>query len=213
MRTDQLIDFLAAELKPVDRRRSSRALIVALAVGSAAALGAMLIFFCTRYEPLDAENLVSLSIQLLCTLAIVAIAAAYLPQFACPNAKGRSFVALISIPFGAIVAFAAVVFAFSHRVLLDDMIFDKEGLACLFYIPFSAIVPFAAVVWALRTGAPTDLTRAGAAAGLVAGALSAAACSFPCAIEPYLSIALWHGLAIEICPKVGVKLGPRLLRW
>lgn len=62
MRTDQLIGFLAAELEPVDRRRSSRALIIALAIGMTVTFGAMFIFSDVRYETLDAESLVSLRV-------------------------------------------------------------------------------------------------------------------------------------------------------
>jgi len=93
------------------------------------------------------------------------------------------------------------------------MIVEKDSLACLPSIPLLAVLPFTALIWALRAGAPTDQTRAGEIAGLVAGGLGAMACAFPCADGSLPSIALWYSLPIGICAAFGAKLGPTLLRW
>jgi hypothetical protein len=69
------------------------------------------------------------------------------------------------------------------------------------------------LIWALRKGAPTNLMRTGAIAGLVAGALGAAVFAFhhPGGSIPF--IALWYGGSILLCALVGAILGSRLLRW
>jgi hypothetical protein len=212
MRTDQLIDSLATNLQPVDRSRFSRRFCIALAIGLAAALGEMFLLI-GPHQALDARGLIRFVSQFLFTLGLVATAAVFLLRSARPGAEVRGFPALASFPVGAIVAFAAVGLALTHRFISVGMTADNSLLACLLYIPLFAIAPFATVVWALRAGAPTHLARAGAAAGLVAGALGASACALPCADELYMGIAFSHGLAIEICAVLGGKLGPRLLRW
>jgi len=212
MRTDQLIDSLATNLQPVDRSRFSRRFCIALAIGLAAALGEMFLLI-GLHQALDARGLIGFVSQFLFTLGLVATAAVFLLRSARPGAEVRGFPALASFPVGAIVAFAAVGLALTHRFISVGMTADNSLLACLLYIPLFAIAPFATVVWALRAGAPTHLARAGAAAGLVAGALGASACALPCADELYMGIAFSHGLAIEICAVLGGKLGPRLLRW
>ena len=212
MRTDQLIDSLATNLQPVDRSRFSRRFCIALAIGLAAALGEMFLLI-GLHQALDARGLIGFVSQFLFTLGLVATAAVFLLRSARPGAEVRGFPALASFPVGAIVAFAAVGLALTHRFISVGMTADNSLLACLLYIPLFAIAPFATVVWALRAGAPTHLERAGAAAGLVAGALGASACALPCADELYMGIAFSHGLAIEICAVLGGKLGPRLLRW
>jgi len=58
------------------------------------------------------------------------------------------------------------------------MIFGPQWAACLICIPLFAVAPFASLIWALRKGAPTNLMRTGAIAGLVAGALGAAVFAF-----------------------------------
>lgn len=212
MRTDQLIDSLAATLKPVDRSRVARRFRIALAIGLAVALGEMFVFI-GPHQALDARGLIGFASQLLFTFAVVATAAVFLVRTARPGAEVHGFLALASLPVGAIVAFAAVGLALTHRFISAGATVDNISLACLFYIPLFAIVPFATVAWALRAGAPIHLARAGGAAGLIAGALSASACALPCANDLYVVIALSHGVALEICAAFGAKVGPRVLRW
>ena len=49
-----------------------------------------------------------------------------------------------------------------------------------FSIPIIAMVPFAISIWAVRKAAPSDLVRAGAVAGLIAGGVSAMAYALHC---------------------------------
>ena len=164
-------------------------------------------------EIFDGQNLGFLSIKVLFTLSTVVTAAAFLPQLARPGAEGHGFLLAVCLPFAAIAVVAALPFAATHWVGWGGMIVVKGWLTCLLYIPLFAITPFAVVVCGLRAGAPTNYARAGAAAGLVAGGLSATACAFSCVDDSLPSIALWYGLAIAICAGLGAKLGSRLLRW
>ncbi len=213
MTTDQLISLLVADLKPVDRRRILRSVVIALAIGTAAAFGVMLLIFGPRPEMLDARNLDFLLIKLLFAFGVVVTAAIFLPRLARPGAKMRSAPVLIFIPFVAIAATAAVALGSAHFSAWTGMIVEKDSLTCLPSILLLAVLPFTALIWALRSGAPTDQTHAGEIAGLVAGGLGALACTFPCVDGSLPSIALWYGLPIGICATFGTKLGPTLLRW
>jgi hypothetical protein len=93
------------------------------------------------------------------------------------------------------------------------MTMGTHWLLCLYCIPLFAAIPFILLVWALRLGAPTHLTQTGAMAGLVAGAVGAAAYAFHCPDDSLPFIALWYGAAIAGCAAVGALLGPRVLRW
>jgi hypothetical protein len=213
MTTDQLITLLAADLKPVDLRRTLRAVIVALVIGTAAAFGVMLLIFGIQPEMPGVRNPEFLVIKLLFAFAIVVTGTIFLPRLARPAAHMPSSFALIFIPFAAIAAAAVVVLGSAHFSTWTGMILGKDWLTCLLSIPLLAVLPFTALIWALSIGAPTDRTRAGEIAGLVAGGLGALACAFPCADGPLPSIALWYGLPITICASFGAKLGPGLLRW
>jgi hypothetical protein len=93
------------------------------------------------------------------------------------------------------------------------MILGTEWAMCAFCIPLFAVIPFAALIWALRRGAPTNLRRAGAIAGLVAGALGAVAYAFHCPDDSIPFVALWYGAMVGLCALIGAILGPRFLRW
>ena len=108
MRTDQLIALLVADLKPVDRVRVSRAPIIALLIGAAAAFAAMLLALGPHPEIFAAQSLGFLSIKLLFTLSTVATAAAFVPQFARPGAEGHRFLLVVCLPFAAMGTVAAV---------------------------------------------------------------------------------------------------------
>jgi len=213
MTTDQLISLLAADLKPVDRWRILRAVIVALAIGTAAAFGVMLLIFGARAEMPGVRNPDFLVIKLLFAFTVVATGTIFLPRLARPGAETRSSPALIFTPFAAIAAATAVVLGSTHFSSWIGLIVGKDSLTCLLSIPLLAVLPFTALIWALSIGAPTDETRAGEIAGLVAGGLGAFVCAFPCADGSLPSIALWYGLPIGICAIFGAMLGPSLLRW
>ena len=206
MRTDQLIDSLAEGLKPARCIHISRTLGIAIAIGLAAAFGEMLLLI-GPHQTLDARGLICFFIQLVFVLSLVGIAAVFLLRSVHPGAEVHGVPALASFPVGATMAFAAVTLAFTHRFISGGMTIDKSSLACIFYIPLFTIVPFATVVWALRAGAPTHLERAGAAAGLVAGALGASACALPCADELYVALPSLTGLRSKSAQCLVASLG------
>lgn len=76
-----------------------------------------------------------------------------------------------------------------------------------------AVPPMAAAFWALRGLAPTRPRLAGAAAGLFAGALGAAAYSLSCSELGMSFVAVWYTLGMVATTALGALLGPRLLRW
>jgi hypothetical protein len=93
------------------------------------------------------------------------------------------------------------------------MVFGPQWATCLLCVPLFAIAPFASLIWALRKEAPTNPIWTGAIAGLVAGALSAAAYTFHHPIGSIPFIVAWFGGPILFCALIGALLGPRLLRW
>jgi hypothetical protein len=213
MTTDQLVALLVADLKPVNPRRVVHAVIIALATGLVAALGATMLIFVFPPKLLDENNLELLSIKLLFASGIVATAAVFLPQLARPGARMRGNSVFALVPFALIAVAATAELAWVPASAWPRMIVEQDSLTCLRSIPLLAILPFGALIWAVRAGAPTDRARAGAVAGLAAGGLGALACAFPCIEQSLSSIALWYGLPIGICAAVGARLGPRLLRW
>ena len=213
MRTDQLIESLAAELKPIDRTRISRALLSALMIGAIAVLFFMFAVFGSIPNLVERPHPDVFLTKLLFGIGVATTAAIFLPKLARPRAHAQNLPALIFVPFVAIVAAAVSTLASVPVTAWSDMVFEEHSVRCLFAIPLLAILPFTALVSALRLGAPTDLSFAGAIAGLVAGGLGAATCALPCVDLWIPAIAIWYGVPIGVCAIVGAKLGPWLLRW
>jgi hypothetical protein len=213
MKTDDLVALLSTNPEPVDRRLVVRTLHVALAAGSAAALGITLVGLGVRPDLMTARALMFLAAKLAFAIGIVSLALVYLTRLARPGGERRTPSFLVALPFMVIVALAAVSLGLAPSSHWDKMIVGDEWLECLLSIPIIAVVPFAVTIFAVRRAAPTNLVRTGAVAGLIAGAVSAMAYALHCRDDSLPFVAVWYGGTIVLCTLAGAALGPRLLRW
>lgn len=211
MKTDQLIELLVADLKPGHHRRILSAMIIAVVVDLASAFVVMTSIFNISPDVMGRSNLQFLSIKLLFASGVIATAAMLLPKLARPGTQLGSSLTITLIPFAAMVVAAIVALASARLSTWAGMIVEEDSLTCIPSIPLLAVLPFLTIIVTLRSGLPTDRTRAGAIAGLAAGGLGAFACAFPCTEQSLPSIALWYGLPI-VCAGIGAKVGPSLLR-
>jgi len=213
MSTDQLIALLVADLKPVDSNRAVRSLLIAIAIGAAAAFGAMLITVELRPELLDRRNLKFLFVKLFFASSVAGIAAVFLTKVVRPGAQLHYSPGLVFLPLVGMMGVAARALASAPFNAWPGMIVENDSLTCVLAIPLLSALPFVILVRALRVGAPTDLALAGEIAGLVASGIGTSACALFCVEQWVSSIAIWYGLPIGLGAFGGSKLGPRLLRW
>jgi hypothetical protein len=213
MKTDELVTALSMSVEPVNRQMVNRNIGIALAVGTVIALAIMLVGFGIRADVTTPRAVMLLLLKLAFTLAIVGVAAVYLLRLARPGGERRISAGLVAIPFVAMMLLAAVSLGRAPSSHWERMVMGDQWLECLLSIPTIASVPFAAVIWAVRRAAPTNLVRAGAFSGLVAGGVSAIAYALHCTDDSLPFVALWHGGTIVLCMFAGAILGPRLLRW
>ncbi|WP_441277208.1 DUF1109 domain-containing protein [Tardiphaga sp. 172_B4_N1_3] len=213
MKTDELVEMLSISAKPVERATLVRTLSLAGAASGIAALVIACLVFGVRADLMETRALSFLFVKLAFTVGIVGLALVYLTKLARPGGERRIQSFMVALPFLAIIALAAVSLGLAPRSHWDAMILGDEWLECLLSIPIIAIVPFAISIWAVRRGAPTDLARTGAVAGLVAGGVSAMAYALHCTDDSLPFVAVWYGGTIALCTLAGAALGPRLLRW
>jgi hypothetical protein len=213
MKTDELIAVLATNLEPIKGGELRNTVMIALAVGAVAAFCLVLAMFgLPAAAPGGAFSALKL-MALAFTLGLVAAGASLLIRSARPGEPGRKLLVLIGLLFFAIFLAALVTLVLADPVAWGGMVFGPQWAACLACIPLFGVAPFASLVWALRRGAPTNLVRTGAIAGLVAGAMGAAAFAFHHSGGSLPFIAFWYAGPILACAVVGAVLGPRLLRW
>jgi hypothetical protein len=213
VKTDELIEILGTQVEPVDTRTIIRTVGIAAGAGGVVALGAMLLVFGVRTDATTVRAWIFCLTKLVFTLALVIPAFIYLTRLARPGGERRISLALMAAPFAAVVAIGAISLAFAPPSHWDAMITGERWLECLLSIPIIAIAPFATITWALRQTAPTDLTRAGALGGLLAGAVSATGYALHCMDDSLPFIALWYGGTVALCMLSGALLGPKFLRW
>jgi hypothetical protein len=211
MKTEDLVALLSTNLEPANRTAAVRTLCRAVGAGVVVALGIAFFGLGVRSDFATTRALIFLAVKLAFAIAIVGLAIVYLARLMRPGGETSAF--LIIAPFLVIMFLAAISLGSAPRAHWDRMIAGDEWLECLLSIPIIAIVPFACSIWAVRKGAPTNLVRAGACAGLVAGGVSAIGYALHCTDDSIPFIALWYGGTIVLCTLAGAALGPRLLRW
>jgi hypothetical protein len=213
MKTDDLIAMLSTNVERVDTRQVSRKIGMAVATGAVAAFGAMFVLLGIRGDLTATSGLTYLPLKLVFTLITVVLTSIALAKLARPGGEQKTPVALAVLPFVVIILLATISLASAPSAHWQRMVAGDQWLECLLSIPIIAVVPFAVIIRAVRAMAPTDLGRAGALAGLVAGSVSATAYAFHCMDDSLPFVALWYGGTIALCTLAGAMLGPRLLRW
>jgi hypothetical protein len=213
MKTDDLVSMLSTNVEPVDRKLVARTVGIAVAAGSVVAIGLMLGGFGIRADLTTARAFLFLALKLAFAIAIVGIASVYLTRLTRPGGESRISVIAIAIPFIAIGLLAVASLGLTPASHWNRMVTGDQWLECLLSIPIIAIVPFATIIFAVRRTAPTNLVRAGALAGLLAGSVSAMAYALHCTDDSAPFVAVWYVGTIILCTLAGAALGPRLLRW
>jgi hypothetical protein len=215
MRTERLIEVLSTNLEPVKRGQLWRALVGALVVGLVAAFLVMIATVGVRSDFGRETDWGFMALKLLFTLSLIGTGTVFLIRSMSPGRGSRKPFLMVFLPFLVIgsAGLVALALAAANSGSCSRMMMGMRWQTCLLCIPLFAIIPFTALIWALRQGAPTNLTRTGAIAGLVAGALGATAYAFNCTDDALPFIAIWYGGSIAFCTFIGARLGPTLLRW
>jgi hypothetical protein len=213
MKTDDLVTMLSANVEPVERGLVGRTISIAAAAAAVIALCLTLVGLGVRADLTTTRAVVFLLLKVVFALMVVGVAVGYLTRLARPGARQGISPLAIAAPFAAVALLGAISLGGTPSSHWNRMILGDEWLECLLSIPIIAIVPFAVTIFAVRRAAPTNLVRAGAVAGLVAGGISAMAYALHCTTDSLPFVAVWYGATIVLCTLAGAALGPRLLRW
>jgi len=213
MKTDKLIDVLSANVEPIKGGELRHALAVGLGVGGAIALCLMFAIFGLPADAFRSEYVGLKGLALALTLGVAAVGAGFLVRLARPGQPARLPLLPIVLALFLLIAASCVTLALTAPAAWSRLVLGPQWSVCLVCVPLFAVAPFASLIWALRKGAPTNLRRTGAVAGLVAGALGAAVFALHHVGGSIPFITLWYGGPILLCTLFGALLGPRLLRW
>jgi hypothetical protein len=212
MKTDQLIKALAA-----DHAHEGLGLGQRLAVGVLIALAVSAVLFLwwlgMRRDMATAVMEPRFLLKFPVTLTLAAAAAGIALRLARPGATLGPWAPLLVIgPALLAVGIATELMMMPSATWMPRLI-GRNSMVCLASIPLLAAPILLAVLMVLRQGAPTRPVLAGAAAGLVSGALGAALYALHCLDDSPLFVATWYGIGISALTLVGAAVGARVLRW
>ncbi|MCP3712971.1 DUF1109 domain-containing protein [Paraburkholderia sp. CNPSo 3274] len=213
MKTDDLINLLAAGDARVDRKAVLRRFARALALGFAGSVVLMSVVFGVRHDLMSVMHTPIFWAKVAFPLCVAAAAALAVSRLGRPGRRGGYAWALVALPFVAVLAGAWLALGDAAPAQRMSLVLGLTWRTCPFNIVLLSVPTFAAVFWAVRGLAPTRLRAAGAAAGLFASALATIAYCLHC---PEMNPAFWSvwyviGMLLPAC--IGTWLGPRLLRW
>lgn len=199
--TDDLIADLVASARAVPENAMTQRLAISLGLGVAAA-----VLLQSQTAGFRDDALVMWPFVAEKLAACVVMAAVWFWLLRKLAAPGTTYRLQKSAALGTL-AVAACIAAFAPS-------FELAALkGCVSQVLLLAVPAFIAIVFALRASAPTHLTEAGFAAGIVAGALGAVGYSLGCTADDATIVAFRYGTAVLACGLLGALAGRFVLRW
>jgi len=213
VKTEELVTLLANGAGAVVPDEAARRYAIALGWGAFGATLLMAIVLGVRPDLNEATRLPMFWVKLAfpATLAMGGLIAA--SRLAHPGASlGRVPLALVA-PVLAMWFLAALALLRAAPPEREELLFGGTWNSCPFYIAALSVPVFVAALWAMKGLAPTRPALAGAASGLLAGALGALIYALHCPemAAPFLGI--WYLAGMLIPAAIGAVVGPLLLRW
>jgi hypothetical protein len=212
METNELIKALAADTQRREPSLSSvwwHAVVLAIAVAAAV----FLVTLGPRPDIAAAAETPRFLFKFVVTITLAISAFGLARALSRPGEAWREAMPyLVAAP--ALLALAVVVelFLLPPDVWVARLVGTKS-MACLTFIPLIGIGPLVIFLLALRRGAPTRPTLAGAVAGLLAGGIAATFYAAQCTDDSPLFVRIWYTIAIAGLALLGAVGGARFARW
>ncbi|HEY1609583.1 MAG TPA: DUF1109 domain-containing protein [Paraburkholderia sp.] len=213
MITDDLIDMLSTGAAPVERHAGARRFGAALPLAALGSWLLMAVLFGVRPDLAVVARTAAFWEKLAFPLVVGLGALLTVSRLARPGARVGAGAWLLALPVVLIWIGGGALVALAEPADRAALLLGYTWRTCPFNILLLSVPGFLAVFQAVRGLAPTRLRAAGAAAGLLAGAIATLAYSFHC---PEMSPAfwgIWYLFGMLLAAALGALLGPTLLRW
>lgn len=211
--TDELIDRLATNLAPVHRSALPRRLALSVLAGIVVATAVMVPWLGLRSDIATAWADPIFWVKFGYTLLLACGGFLAVERLARPGASARGAAVAIAVTIAGAAVLGIVQMLLMPRDVLPALVMGGTSLVCPLYIVALSLPVFAATIVALRRMAPTRLTLAGLAAGLLSGGAGAWVYAFHCGENGLPFLAIWYTLGVAAMAALGALLGRVLLRW
>lgn len=213
MKTDELISMLASDAGAVAPRVWQRRYALALGAGVLGAALLMVLLLGVRPDIADAVRLPMFWVKLAFPAALAAAALLAAARLSRPGVPLGRLGAALAAPVLVVWLLAGAALLGAAPEDRGMLVWGETWAACLVNVPLLSAPAFAALLWVMKTLAPVRPVLAGAAAGLLAGALSAVIYALHCPELAAPFIGVWYLFGMLIPAALGALAGPRLLRW
>lgn len=213
MKTDDLIKALAADAGTV-KPPISATVWLALVAGAVLAAGVFFGMLSMRSDFLHAiTSDPRFMFKFAFTLALAIPALLLVRQLARPDGDARALAWMLGIPIALLAAAVGLeMLAVPSDFWAHSALGTMPG-ACMKYIPILSLAPLAAMLYALKQGATVHPVAAGAAAGLLSGAIGATLYASFCVDDSPMFVAVWYVAGVAIVVALGAAIGAKLLKW
>ncbi len=213
LRTDDLIEILAAS----QQRQPRRASMVTVSLGLAAGLATSVLLVAgtlgIRPDLRGALENPGVWLKLFFGGVVLLAAGVAATRLSLPGRGWSGAGTVLSAAFAILAICGLVELARLPVAEWAPCIAGQDWLTCLIAIPLLALPTVFAMGAAMRRLAPTRLRLAGTLLGLAGGGAAALAFSLYCQDDAVPFTAVWYGLALGGSALLGRLMGPRLLRW
>lgn len=212
MRTDDLLDTLSADLAPAPPGLVTRRLGLGLVLGMVGTFVVLIATLGLRRDLGAAVMGAAFWIKFIYTLALAGLGLWLVERQSRASADARMPAWLLLVPVLLLAAIAAVQVS-APQADWRALLMGHSARVCSTLILILSLPIFAGTFWAMRALAPTRLTLAGACAGLLSGAASAALYCLHCPEVAAPFVLIWYSLGILLATALGALVGRWLLHW
>lgn len=213
MNTDDLIEALACDVRPVPAGRAARCVACCTAMGLAATIAVVALTIGFRPDLSQMIGDPAFVMRQVYTLSVAGFSALLLLRLGQPGAPLR--LPLTGLAGTLLVILGAVVLeqsTLSGPARLEAWL-GQSWRSCAINVGLIGLTATPFLFIAARRLAPARPGLAGLAAGLVAGAVAASAYGLFCTEDAVSFLASWYTLGILITGAAGAIAGRYLLRW
>lgn len=213
MTSEDLIDQLSANLRPVRRHALGQRLGLGLAVGALGSLLALALLNGFRPDLWLAMHGPSFWMKWGYTASLGVCALAATAKLARPDSRANGWLWLALVPIAGLALMSVAELARAPSEHWLAMWLGESWKICSSLVFVYSLPIFGGLLWSFRRMAPTQLRLAGATAGLAAGAWGATIYCLHCPEVSAIFVLTWYTLGIALAALFGALAGPRLLRW
>ena len=210
--TDELVQSLVADLRPVSRAAVGLRLLVGATAG--AAISVMLLMLVLGARPdlsvvLTSARFWSKATYMVATAGISLFVAARLAR----PGSNANILWLLPIPLLVYVPAALLELVSTAPADWASLLLGHGWQLCTWLVLALSIPIYIGLWWAFRSFAPTRMEAAGAVTGLCASAIAGVVYCLHCPTDTAVFAVVWYTLAFAIAAILGRVSGQRFLRW